>query len=185
MKEPSFVYHFKPKGMVGKILFPLNELGNNHPQAHREQLKKYEGRESLLNKKIPLLNGLWNDVLHLSPINPQILVDFWREQKWLDSQKKDLPREFYKIPVEALNSESTVCYQSSNVNFNNPDPSLEKFWRFDSNQFVEHKQIEPLQIKVWEEDHSDGRPFYWYSHTMHLLAKQSINIENVEVHICK
>lgn len=64
-----YVYHFKRKNMVGSKLIPLNKLKNIYPDIYKEHVKKYVGREKLLTKNIPLLDCLWNDVLHLSPIN--------------------------------------------------------------------------------------------------------------------
>jgi hypothetical protein len=69
----QFVYHFKPKNMVGDLLIPLNQLRDKHPMTYAEHVTKYKGREKLLEKTIPLLNCLWNDVLHISPIHPQIV----------------------------------------------------------------------------------------------------------------
>ena len=46
----QFVYHFKPKGMIGNFLIPLNKLIEKHPEAYNEHIKKYKGREHILQE---------------------------------------------------------------------------------------------------------------------------------------
>ena len=53
-------------------------MKDQHPAVYEEHVKKYKGRERLLRREIPLLNCLWNDVLHISPIHPQLVMDTWR-----------------------------------------------------------------------------------------------------------
>jgi hypothetical protein len=95
----SYVYHFKPQKMIGARLFPLNVLLKTHPKIGDEHAKKYINRESTLLQTIPPLNCLWNDAIHLFPINPQIIIDVWRDLKF------DLPQkriEVIRIPSKIL-----------------------------------------------------------------------------------
>src|SRR5213083_2344669 len=58
------LFHFVPQRMVGTVLYPLNTLKKREPEAWRREVAKYEGRERVLEKPIPPLGCLWNDVLH-------------------------------------------------------------------------------------------------------------------------
>ena len=75
----NYLYHRVPKNLQGQYLMPLTQLKKNHPEIYQEHLKKYEGRESLLKFKIPKLNCLWNDVIHLTAVQPKKLDEAFRE----------------------------------------------------------------------------------------------------------
>lgn len=72
-----FVYHRKSKNFVGDTIFPLNHLP--FPEVKTREQKKYQGRESLLETKIPPLDCLWNDVIHCTPVHPSIVYSALRE----------------------------------------------------------------------------------------------------------
>lgn len=65
------LYHFVPKDMVGDTLYPLNELKEKYPEVYKKQKSKYKGREFVTERKIPYLDCLWNDVLHLTAVHPR------------------------------------------------------------------------------------------------------------------
>ena len=50
---------------------------------------------------------------------------------------------------------------------------------------MEQKTIDLNQIEFWKDSIKNSRPLFWYSHTMHLLAQQSIDIENCELILCQ
>lgn len=66
----NYLYHKVPPDFVGPILYPLNRLKQRLPDVYARQVKKYQGREAVLKRRIPHLNCLWNDVLHFSPVHP-------------------------------------------------------------------------------------------------------------------
>ncbi|MES2965058.1 MAG: hypothetical protein V4760_14325 [Bdellovibrionota bacterium] len=180
------LYHFKPIGMVGDVLIPLNELKATLPEVYSEQVKKYEGREKLLEKKIPILDCLWNDVLHFSPVNPQKIIDIWRERDWLrENTRSRLPIAVYRVPIELLKHEPIVCFQSFSTEPGKYDPSQDKFWRFEASGYEEHDSVPAKQIEVWESDFKADRRFFWYSHTMHVLARQRIDTRECELISCE
>lgn len=181
----QYVYHFKPKEMTGSTLIPLNHLQATHPEIYSEHIKKYKNREQLLQKRVPILNCLWNDVLHLSPINPQIIIDTWRSEGLIGHAGISKSFEVYKIPAKKLREENTICYQSFNYDFENYNPDQEKNWRFIQEKYIELKVVGTEQLSVWHNDMKAGRPFFWYSHTMHVLAEQNIDITGCDIITCQ
>lgn len=171
--------------MTGEVLMPLNELRTVFPEAYAEHVGKYKGRENLLEERIPILECLWNDVLHLSPINPQTIIETWRREKMDSYARKPATVEVYKIPASLLRESTTVCFQSYNFNFEKYDPALEKYWKFQQSVYREQAEVESTQVDVWRNDLQQGRPFFWYSHTMHVLAKQRIHIKDCELILCR
>lgn len=181
----QFVYHFKPTNMSGDFLVPLNSMQELLPAAYEEHIKKYKGREQMLKQKIPMLNCLWNDVVHLSSINPQIILNMWREKDLFEHAKIPKEIEVYKIPVELLNEETTICFQSLNYDFYEYTADLEKYSKFNKETFKEQTIVEPKQIDVWKNDTKEKRTMLWYSNTMHVLAKQQIDTKLCEIIICR
>jgi hypothetical protein len=181
----QYVYHFRPKEMSGDFLIPLNSLQKTHPVAYVEHVKKYKGREELLQETIPILDCLWNDVLHISPINPQVIIDTWKKESLYEHARIPKAIEVYKIPVNIIKEETTVCFQSFNFDFNNYDPSLEKYWEFRKADFLEQKAVDLKQLEIWKNDFKNGRTFFWYSHTTHVLAKQQIDTRSCELIVCQ
>ena len=57
------IYHVKRPDFSGTRLYPLNRLKDRLPGIYESAVKKYEGREWLMNVAIPTLGCLWNDVL--------------------------------------------------------------------------------------------------------------------------
>jgi hypothetical protein len=68
-----YLYHRVPKDMRGNTLHPLNQLKKVSPDIYAQKVKKYEGRLEILERKIPALDCLWNDVLHLTAVHPTVL----------------------------------------------------------------------------------------------------------------
>lgn len=136
------------KEISGDFLVSLNNLLETHPVAYKEHLKKYKGREKLLQERIPILNCLWNDVLHISPINPQAIIDAWQKEGLYEHARIPESIEVYKIPIDLLNEETTVCFQSFNFDFNEYNPDLEKYWKLSKSTFLEQKNVDLKQLEV-------------------------------------
>ncbi|UPT74966.1 MAG: HAMP domain-containing histidine kinase [Elusimicrobiota bacterium] len=64
----SALYHYVPDELVGETLYPLTRLADLHPRVAAEHALKYSGREHLMQVRLPILDCLWNDVLHLAPL---------------------------------------------------------------------------------------------------------------------
>ncbi len=102
----NYLYHLVPEGMRGAVLYPLNQLKEVYPEAYEAQAKKYHGRESTMLQKIPRLDCLWNDALHLTAVHPQEVKDAMlaagKESSWMKS--------YYQIDAASLVSENASVY---------------------------------------------------------------------------
>ncbi len=74
-----FVYHRVPANLTGDRLYPLNTLQHLHPEIAEAHRAKYQGREWLLETRIPPLDCLFNDALMFSPVHPARLLGEMRE----------------------------------------------------------------------------------------------------------
>ena len=105
-----FLYHARPPDMRGETLYPLNRLRSIDRALYEREQAKYEGREAVLEFRIPLIDVLWNDTLHLSTIHPYHLAAAWRAVGlWTPT----LERPFFQIPVERVGRYQSVCLQAS------------------------------------------------------------------------
>ena len=83
------LYHRKSPDFRGNVLYPLNALRAVAVDLYERQRSKYVGREEILRQRVPLLNCLWNDVLHFSPVHPARVAELaraeglvWHEAQW-------------------------------------------------------------------------------------------------------
>ena len=67
------LYHVKQPKLAGDMLLPLATLRDEYPELYAKAMEKYEGREEVTQNFIPLLDCLWEDVIFLSPVHPQVL----------------------------------------------------------------------------------------------------------------
>lgn len=58
-----YFYHGVPDELKGTQLIPLNNMLAVNPDLQARYLEKYKGREEILERRIPLLDCLWNDVV--------------------------------------------------------------------------------------------------------------------------
>jgi hypothetical protein len=105
-----FVYHAKWPDFVGDRLYPLNALKERLPDVYTRAIKKYEGREWLLTAVIPVLNVLWNDMIHFSLMHPSLIYKTMSDLGF-DHHKK--PREWFEVPLEDVMRLPSVLYINS------------------------------------------------------------------------
>ena len=103
----QYIYHGVPEQMSGETLMSLNEMKTTQPQLYKKYLEKYEGREEILQKRIPLFDCLWNDVVQFLPLNPQSVFDV---QKELGILKSVPPYKFFQINLATLDPNKTIVY---------------------------------------------------------------------------
>ncbi len=88
---------------------PLNQLQSVHSDLYTEAFKKYSGREHLTQFKLPLLNCLWNDVIHFCPVHPSII----RKELNAISPTLSKDRPWLQIPAESLANLPAIYYRNA------------------------------------------------------------------------
>lgn len=156
--------------MQGDVLFPLNALKKTHPDLYKKQASKYVGREQIMQYRLPVLNCLWNDVLHFSPVHPsevkQALIEAGR--------KKPFDVEFFEIDPHLLNPENTIVYLYK-------DSSI--IDKTEENNFVKYNPEDIAQYSVlpketkdyYKEMLSQGKNPLLFHRVPHILFKGSLN----------
>jgi hypothetical protein len=168
--------------MFGNILYPLNSLREINKETYEFHTSKYLGREILMEQKIPVLNCLWNDVLHCSPIDLRLIYKALIKA----GHHKVRNIEFFKIPIELLKSIKFVKYKFDR-----------EFYDREKKAYVlKTKNIEPLTIDSYRElNELPDKTIEWYKwcaennrgipllfrYIPHIFIKGNIPIEEVDV----
>jgi len=167
--------------MFGNILYPLNTLKEISKETYEFYASKYMGRETLMEQKIPVLNCLWNDVLHCSPIDLRIIY-----KALIRTGHKVRKNEFFKIPIGLLKNIKFVKYKFDK----------EFFDREKKAYVLTTEDIEPLTIGSYRElNELPNKTIEWYKwcaennkgihllfrYIPHILVKGNIPIKEVDV----
>ncbi|MFC1720979.1 hypothetical protein ACFL0K_01860 [Patescibacteria group bacterium] len=174
-KKTNYVYHRVPENMTGNILYPLNNFKQKNIEIYNKEVEKYSGRERLLKLKIPILDCLWNDVLHLSPVDPSEIWHFFRSLNWGKKQQK-----FYKIPVDLLDKEKIVIYLYKHKDGEKMIQDF-NFVKFDENILEENSKLPNKAKEYYKKSIANNEKFLLFHRVPHVLYKGEINISDLEI----
>lgn len=174
----SFIYHIVPSNFTGNTLYPLNQLKIHLPEIYAEQVKKYTGREILTQYKIPLLNCLWNDVLHFSPVHPKqirnafVNVGFtWNPRSW-----------FSLNPIHSgFNSENAVIFLSTPRPFGNFNIPETDFIPFSQEQLKKVMELPDTTLEYLKFAKNNRQRPFMFNHIPHILYLGIIDISYMEI----
>jgi len=169
----SYVYHGIPEDMKGTELIPLNEMLKVDPVLRTKYLEKYEGREEILKRKIPLLDCLWNDVVQLLPLNPLQLFEL---QKTMGAISEIPDYRYYRIDVTKLDPARTAIYFKTAPG----EKNVTVKWLSDVN--LEDLQSIPEATKrYYESVIGTGEPVFNYQFVPHILYRGTIDVSDAEI----
>jgi hypothetical protein len=164
--------------MIGEVLYPLNQLALIAPSAANDESKKYEGRKHLMAVRLPILNCLWNDVVHLSPVHPSKI-----KQALLEAGFQDVPiaRSFFMIDPEALIPSKAVHFKNSTDTAAKYDFPESDFSAFEHAQYQELPDIPKEQRSYFVRIKAEGGRPLLMARTPHVFYQGEINIRRAEV----
>jgi hypothetical protein len=173
-----FVYHRVPNSPVGDAIYPLNRLKQTQPALYEQQVRKYEGREWLLERRVDLLDCLWNDVVHTSPVHPQQVYEALMQAGW----DKRFPASWYRIDVAALgfSADNTVIYHSGS------QPSEARFEPFTVEKLAAMTAMPDATLAYYQEQIAIGKQpllFHCVPHILHCGALPIAALELIELDI--
>jgi hypothetical protein len=166
-----FLYHARPARMHGETLYPLNLLREVAPDLYEHERGKYVGREELLELRIPVLDVLWNDALHLAPIHPRRLAAAWRA---IGLQSPAWEREFFEIPVERIDAGRSVWFEGGVL-------PLDDVTRFDPTAYRELEQPPGAYHEYLRSYEAKGRPPRPFGYVPHVLVAAPIDVAGLRV----
>ena len=168
------VYHMKPREMVGTMLYPLNQMHEIQPDIYEQHVKKYVGREELLERRVPILDCLWNDVLHTSPVHPSKIRDALMAltDKWK-------PRTWFEIDIEqaGFTSANCVIYHSRHTTKGDFSVLPDQFEALDIEQWDELTLLPQATKDHYAEAIANGAPVFAFHCIPHILYQGTIDTE--------
>ena len=170
----EYLYHRVPVNMKGQILYPLNVLKESDPDVYVEHIKKYNEREHLLVAKVPPLDCLWNDVIHLTAVAP---TDLKANLAKADIQ---LPSSaWFKIPVSIIKKQNTVAFTYRRDQ--SLIPNFKEYEHFDPARMDVYRNVPEETIEYYKQKKAEGiRPLLFHL-VPHILYKGIIDTKGLEV----
>lgn len=178
----QFLYHARPNEMRGDVLHPLSALRARFPDLYEKERAKYRGREILFELRIPILDVLWNDALHLSPLHPRPLATAWRDAG-LPSSVWD--RDFFEIPVERIASAQAVWFASGaldeQVEQHPPSLPVDQVSQFDSTAYRAIRRPPARYVEYLNDRRTSARPPRPFAYLPHVLVAAPIDVRKLDV----
>lgn len=168
-----FLYHGIPEDMKGDELITLSQMFAKDPVLHRKYLEKYKGREEILERRVPLLDCLWNDVVQLLPLHPRKLFEL-QLQLGLINAIPDY--RYFQIDPAILDSNNAAVYFKTASG----EENVTVKWLKDIN-LDELQEIPDATIKYYESMVGTGEPVFNYQFVPHILYRGSIGISKSSV----
>lgn len=164
--------------MVGETLYPLNQLERIDAPAAISARTKYASRENLMAVRIPILDCLWNDVLHLSPVHPSKIRKALNETGHL---REAGSLRFYAIAPAALQPGKAVFFRHSKDVSPQYDFLESDFVPFDPLRYREMSDIPKAQRQEYIKKRGEGQiPLFW-SRTPHVFYRGPICVRGLEI----
>lgn len=168
----DYLYHMVPKQLQGESLVPLSDLQSEHPQTYAEAAAKYEGREHLMEQKIPTLGVKWNEVLHLTAVSPHEI-----KQALIEAGGQTSEMEWYKIPKSAISAEQTVVYSGESPGGHITDEEVKAY---DENDLPGYAKLFESTRQYYKREIAAGRRPFLFHGVPHILYKGKINVGGLE-----
>lgn len=171
----NYIYHWVPKDLRGNILFPLNILKDTQPDLYEKEAGKYVGREFVMQQRIPVLDCLWNDVLHFSSVHPSHIKEALIEA----GKTPPVDMEFFEIDPHLLNPENTIVYLYKHITM--ADKLKENnFTKYNPDEIKQYSSLPQETKDYYKETISQGKRPLLFHKVPHILFKGSLDISNLK-----
>ncbi len=171
-----YLYHSVPKNLQGNVLYPLNTLKEKYPNIYEQQISKYLGREHITQQKIPILNCLWNDVLHFSAVNPKEIKQALIEA----GRNPDFTMSYYQVKPKLLEPKNTIIYLYAQTN-NKDKMNGGNFAPYNPNEIARFSVIQQATKDYYKEMIGKNENPLLYHKIPHILYKGTLDITNLSI----
>jgi hypothetical protein len=176
--QTGYVYHWVPADLQGQILYPLNQLKSIYPSLYLTKAAHYQNREAVMQARLPLLDCLWNDVLHFSPVHPSKVQEALAQAGF----ERKLRRYYQVDPLaKGFNATNAVVFLHQRLN-------LEKFQLAEADFRVFHPaelsslgEIPAATLTYYREMFEQGKRPLVYLYVPHILYQGTLDISDVNI----
>jgi hypothetical protein len=173
-----YIYHRVPNNISGQTLYPLNRLKAIYPELYAATIKHYAGREWVMKMRIPILDCLWNDVLHFSPVHPAKIRD-----GLVTAGFPRKTRTYFEIDPEQIrfNSENAVIFRHKLYRPDQHQLPAADFEPFQPASLARLTGVPPATLAYYKESRLKGQPALTYLYVPHILFKGTVDIHMLNV----
>lgn len=169
----AYLYHGMPDDMKGTALVPLSRLHTSHPALATQYQEKYRGREAILERRIPLLDCLWNDVIQLLPLHPQQIFELQKELGLI----AEIPTfSYYAIDSSMLDPARAAVYFKTAPG----EAHWSVEWLHDVS-LDELQDVPPATEEYYLSMRGSDQPVFNYQFVPHILYKGTIDISEAKI----
>jgi hypothetical protein len=173
----QFVYHRKAPGFIGTILYPLNQLKTKFPAVYENNVKKYQGREWMLDMLIPPLNALWNDVIHCSLMHPAVI---YKTLSDMGFEHRKSSREWFEIPLCDISSNS-ILYRNESEREDGAPLLDSGFEPVRDERVKELSGMPEINARYYRKCLAEKQPPLLWGYAPHLLYKGTLYVTTYHV----
>jgi hypothetical protein len=178
MSQTGYVYHWVPADLEGHILYPLNQLKNLYPFLYVTKAAKYQNREAVMQARLPLLDCLWNDVLHFSPVHPSKVQEALAEAGF----ERKLRRYYEVDPLaKGFNATNAVIFLHQRLKPENFQLQEADFRAFHAEELSSLGEFPTATLAYYREMFEQGKRPLVYLYVPHILYLGSLDIRDVKV----
>lgn len=175
----NYVYHLVPRTMIGDMLHPLNELKRHHPELYERYIQKYRGRDAAIERRIPLLDCFWNDVVFFTSVHPQAI-----KSGHIAAGKRWEPHQLFTVDPNTANfdSNNSVIYYPD-MTRSRGDMTLwsEQFSPFDITELKIIYELPEATRNYYREAAELNEPIFAWRGLPHILHRGSVSIKGAEI----
>lgn len=171
----QYLYHRRHPGFVGTTIYPLNQLRAKFPDLHAAQARKYAGRERITGETVPVVDALWNDLVHCAPIHPRTI---FRALTVLERAPE--AQEWFRIPVAKIQRIDAVWFDPQNERY--PFPVRDgEVTMFDPSRYRELRALPARTLRYYRALTGTGQPSLLFLYVPHVLVHGLIDVSDVDV----
>ncbi len=163
-----------PFNMEGQILIPLNKMRESNPKLYEAHASKYEGRQELMDEIVPKLNCKWNDVLHFSPINPDIVFQCLLKT----GHSPNTEAKFFKVPLTKFKEDQTVIFKYTR---DDAEMTEEEIEFLDISKFWPLEELNIATLEWYKRCNEKGQRPLLFHRVPHILTLGNIDISDCEI----
>jgi hypothetical protein len=174
----ELLYHRARTGLVGTILYPLNQLADRFPEIHRKRQDEYRGRLDITRMRVPILDCLWGDVLFLSPIHPKKICKLRT-----DTGYPRVTRTYFEVDPDqcGITAENSVIFRHEVFQPEQMVLAKSDFVPFDRELIGEYSEIPAKSIAYYRDSFSQGKRPLVYLYMPQVLYMGVLSFDDLPV----
>ena len=174
----TYIYHRVPHNLTGSILYPLNILKQKFPELYTAHVQKYVGREALPQQSIPPLRCLWNDVLHFSPIHPDLI-----QRALVFAGAKPRNMQWFQVDPVALNfnAKNSAIYQYPLKVRGDYSKDPADFKKFSPHLLAAIDDLPAATVNHYQNSCTTGKPLFLFHGIPHVFYHGSLPMKSMKI----